>query len=108
MRGRMCEHPTDLKIIIFIRFIRVAYPIYIRDKMAQDQAQLLYNSIPLTNRGKLDSKVDAKHGGVQIHLGEIANSMDEWEGSVADALGLTNVDVANIKGRHRDKLSLQT
>ena len=75
---------------------------------AHDLAQPFYDCIPQENRNKLDSKVDADHDGVQIHLGAISNAMDEWEGIVADSLGLTGVDVAIIKGRHRDNLSLQT
>ena len=45
----------------------------------------------------LDQVLDFEHGGVLRHLGQIADSMDEWEGSVADQLGLVLADVAAIK-----------
>ena len=67
-----------------------------------------FNCIPEANRKKLDLKLDSGHGGVQKHLGAIADSMDEWEGGVATALGLTKVDIANIKTEHRDNLNLQS
>ena len=43
-----------------------------------------------------------------LHLGKIADSMYEWEGSVAEHLGLTQVDVAAIKMKHPSELKLQT
>ena len=54
----------------------------------------------------LDQVLDFEHGGVLRHLGQIADSMDEWEGSVADQLGLVLADVAAIK-MENSKLSLQ-
>ena len=42
------------------------------------------------------------------HLGQIANSMHEWEGRVADELGLTRADVARIKTKYPSNLELQT
>ena len=50
--------------------------------------------------------LDFEHGGVPRHLGQIADSMNEWEGSVADQLGLVPADVAAIKIEN-SKLSLQ-
>ena len=50
--------------------------------------------------------LDFEHGGVSQHLGQIADSIDEWEGSVADQLGLVPADVAAIK-MESSKLSLQ-
>ena len=50
--------------------------------------------------------LDFEHGGVPRHLGQIADSMNEWEGSVADQLGLVPADVAAIK-MENSKLSLQ-
>ena len=41
------------------------------------------------------------------HLGEIADEMDEWEGCIADHLGLTNSEVAAIKVKHEKELKLQ-
>ena len=44
----------------------------------------------------------------ESHLGEIADSMTEWEGPVADKLKLRASDVANIKTEYPNKLNLQT
>ena len=52
--------------------------------------------------------LDSKHGGVSKHLGQIADAMYEWEGSIAEQLGLTRTDVAAIKTEHPHKLRLQT
>lgn len=41
------------------------------------------------------------------HLGQIADSMSEWEGAIADNLGLTPADIAGIKTKHRTELKLQ-
>ena len=42
------------------------------------------------------------------HLGQIADVMCEWEGRVADELGLTDADVADIKEKCTGKgLKLQ-
>ena len=43
----------------------------------------------------------------ESHLGEIADSMAEWEGPIADKLKLRANDVANIKTEHPKKLNLQ-
>ena len=43
----------------------------------------------------------------QIPLGQIADSMAEWEGQIADGLGLTVGDVAAIKIEHPRRLKLQ-
>ena len=55
---------------------------------------------------RLDEVLDSGHGGVPLHLGQIADSMSEWEGSVADQLGLGSADVAAIK-QENSKLNLQ-
>ena len=44
----------------------------------------------------------------ESHLGEIADSMTEWEGPIADKLKLKPSDVASIKTEHPRKLKLQT
>ena len=56
----------------------------------------------------LDQVVDYSSGGVPKHLGKIADSMSEWEGSIAEQLGLTPAEVAAIKTKHPLELSLQT
>ena len=50
---------------------------------------------------ELDTKVQEKH------IGEIADSMTEWEGPIADKLKLGTNDVANIKAKHQQNLMLQ-
>ena len=51
--------------------------------------------------------IDSGHSGVPRHLGQIADTMYEWEGPVADSLGLHQTDVAEIKEAHPGKLKLQ-
>ncbi|MCG8622465.1 MAG: hypothetical protein MJE68_10780 [Proteobacteria bacterium] len=42
------------------------------------------------------------------HLGQIADSMVEWEGLIADELKLTPADVADIKTKYPQRLKLQS
>ena len=56
----------------------------------------------------LDKVLDFENDGVSEHLGQIAESMYEWEGSVAEQLSLTQADIAAIKAEHPGKLKLQT
>ena len=56
----------------------------------------------------LDQVLDFDNNGVSKHLGQIADSMYEWEGPVAEQLGLTLADVATIKMKHPGELRLQT
>ena len=51
--------------------------------------------------------LDSENDGVPLHLGQIADSMYEWEGPVAEQLGLTQVDVEAIKVKHPGELRLQ-
>ena len=51
--------------------------------------------------------IDSGHSGVPRHLGQIAETMYEWEGALADSLGLHQADVAEIKEAHSGKLKLQ-
>ena len=46
--------------------------------------------------------------GIPKHLGQIADSMYEWEGPVAEQLGLTSTDVAAINRKYPGELRLQT
>ena len=61
----------------------------------------------LTYCQRLDQVLDHEHNGVPIHLGQIASTMCEWEGRIADGLYLTDVEVANIKYAYKDDLELQ-
>jgi GTPase SAR1 family protein len=56
----------------------------------------------------LDREIDFCHSEVPKHLGHIADSMAEWEGPIADELGLTEADVASIKTKHPANLKLQS
>ena len=59
------------------------------------------------SRKKLNLPLDCTSSGVSVHLGQIADYMHEWEGPIAETLGLTSSDVAKIKTRHPIKLELQ-
>ena len=41
------------------------------------------------------------------HIGEIADNMWEWEGRIADELGLTQPEIAEIKMKYDRELNLQ-
>ena len=78
------------------------------DKCTQLLLQHCCDSIPEKNRHKLNKRLDFEHDGVQKHLGKIADSMDEWEGRVAEELMLTKVEIASIKTEYPLKLDMQT
>ena len=61
----------------------------------------------LSSRQFLDQMLDFENDGVSKHLGEIADSMYEWEGPVAEQLDLTPADIAAIKTKYPDELRLQ-
>ena len=67
-----------------------------------------YHSLPESARDTLHQKIDGANEGVPRDLGKISEAMYEWEGGVADALGLTPADVASIKMKQRDELKLQS
>ena len=54
----------------------------------------------------LDKEIDAH--GVLKHLGQVADSMTEWEGRISEELKLTPADVASIHTQHPNKLRLQS
>ena len=56
----------------------------------------------------LDQVLDFENDGVSKHLGQIADSMYEWEGPVAEQLGLTPAEIAAIKLKYPSELGLQT
>ena len=56
----------------------------------------------------LDQVLDSGNDGVSKHLGQIADSMYEWEGAVAEQLELTEADIAAIGTKRPDELRLQT
>jgi hypothetical protein len=57
----------------------------------------------------LDHVLDSDNPlGVSQHLGEIADKMSEWEGSIAEYLGLTPAEIEGVKIKYPRRLSLQT
>lgn len=55
----------------------------------------------------LEDVLDSKSNSVLKHLGEIADSVLEWEGAVAENLRLTPADIADIKIQYPKKIKLQ-
>ena len=56
----------------------------------------------------LDLVLDSDNSrGVSRHLGEIADQMSEWEGPIAEYLGLNPPEIAGIKTKHPANLQLQ-
>ena len=75
----------------------------VQGKMAE-----LIASIPENNRGKVDKEIDFENKNDQgrpipLHLGKIAEEMTDWEGTIADLLGLTTVDRADIINTYPQK-----
>ena len=80
--------------------------------MAQRRLPDLIASIPESNRWKVDREIDFENTDVRgriipQHLGRIASDMTDWEGEIADNLGLTRADRADIIERYPRKPSLQ-
>ena len=64
--------------------------------------EAVLSSVPDVNRWKLDEEIDFEHRNkrdqpVSQHLGKIADSMEDWEGVIADHLGLSKSDRSDIK-----------
>ena len=70
--------------------------------------QYCLNDLFLVSSHSLDQELDFDNKGVSKHLGQIADSMYEWEGPVAEQLDLTPTDVAAIKMQYPGELRLQT
>ena len=69
-------------------------------------------SVPLNNRCKLDQEIDFEHKNnrgqtISRHLGKIADSMENWEGAVADCLNLDASDQSTIRGKYPFNQELQ-
>ena len=72
----------------------------------------LIASIPANSRWKVDKEIDFENTDVRgriipQHLGRIAADMTDWEGTIADLLGLTTTDRNDILGRNSRKPELQ-
>ena len=55
----------------------------------------------------LDKEIDSESDGVPKHLGQVADSMSEWEGPIAEALELSGPVVADIKCQWPKNLKMQ-
>ena len=65
------------------------------------------SSLPACARPHLERQLDWGHEGVDKDLSEIADHMIKWEEKLAAPLGLTEVDIDDIKAVHRDSPPLQ-
>ena len=54
-----------------------------------------------------DQVLDFDSLGVQRYLGQIADTMSEWEGSISENLELVPADIAAIKTKYPMELNLQ-
>ena len=72
----------------------------------------ILDSVPEANRWKLDREIDFEHKSVTgqtipKHLGNIADTMTNWDGTVADGLGLSDVDRSDIREKNSSKPAQQ-
>ena len=69
-------------------------------------------SVSAVNRWKLDKEIDFQHIDarghvIPEHLGRIAESMTDWEGGIADHLGLSEPDRNDIRQSNIGEPKLQ-
>ena len=65
------------------------------------------SSLPACARPHLDLELDHGHEGVDKDLCEIAYHMLDWEENFSTHLGLTDIDIHDIKEEYRDRPELQ-
>ena len=70
------------------------------------------SSVPDANRWKLDREIDFEHRDergqlIPQHLGKMAESMTDWEGAIADHLGLSEPDRNDIRDKNPREPELQ-
>ncbi len=65
------------------------------------------SSLPAGARPHLELQLDWGHEGVDFDLNEIADVMLGWEGKLSAHLGLTDVDIHDIKEINLNKPLLQ-
>ena len=70
------------------------------------------SSVPDANRWKLDREIDFEHRDergqlIPRHLGKMAESMTDWEGAIADHLGLSDSDRSDIRDKDPRQPELQ-
>ena len=69
--------------------------------------QTYLSSLPLSAHPRLELQLDSDHNGVEIDLYQIAHHMVDWEEKLVPYLGLTPVDVSDIKDIYFRKPALQ-
>jgi hypothetical protein len=74
--------------------------------------EAVLSSVPDANRWKLDREIDFEHRDdrgqlIPQHLGKMAESMTDWEGAIADHLGLSEPDRSDIRDRNPTQPKLQ-
>ena len=70
------------------------------------------SSVPDANLWKLDREIDFEHRDergqlIPRHLGKMAESMTDWEGAIADHLGLSEPDRSDIRDKNPRQPELQ-
>ena len=80
--------------------------------MARISMDEVVASVPTVDRWKLDGEIDFEHRDsrgqvIPKHLGRIAESMTDWEGDIADHLGLSDSDRSDIRERNSREPKLQ-
>ena len=65
------------------------------------------SSLPPPARSHLEFQLDSGHDGVEMDLHQIAEHMLEWEEKLSAHLGLTPVDISDIKDIYPFKPNLQ-
>ena len=78
------------------------------EAMISSESHVKESQLASTDDEMMYCEIDFSTSGVSLHLGLIADSMYEWEGSVAEQLNLTQSDIAAIKKKHPGDLHLQT
>ena len=72
----------------------------------------ILSSVPNANRWKLDREIDFEHRDgrgqlIRRHLGKMSESMIDWEGAIADHLGLSEPDRSDIREKYPREPKLQ-
>ena len=106
MEEKLLERSLHLKRVIKQKIKQQLTKLHGKCQLILPQLELRL-LLPL-HRQRLDLVLDSESGGISKHLGQIADSMCEWEGPVAEQLGLTPADVAAIKVKYPGELRLQT
>ena len=58
-------------------------------------------------KGKLDLILDAENKGVELHLHQIADELDDWDIKLAPVLGLKATEIRDVRSKYRDEPAQQ-